>query len=238
MGDPGFLLKIAIFSILQKALAAHHKMAVAASLPTYGIAPGAFSLPRRTSAHASTSSPRGFDVIAAYQRALEDQEVDDNPTLLLSFPCSDASGVFQVPHPIAAILSLVELMETSTASTVTGLATELTLARQLLVDTQPSLGVRAGCQLWERFFALSGGGQVDSSPFLLPYDKERFEAEEPELMGRQEFPAYKRSLISQGRSFCAITAPQCREKIAALAVDFLRDDCTVRFPSAVPLQHG
>ena len=44
---------------------------------------------------------------------------------------------------------------------------------------------------------------------------------------KQEFPAYKRSLISQGRSFCAITAPQCREKIAALAVDFLRDECTV-----------
>ena len=44
----------------------------------------------------------------------------------------------------------------------------------------------------------------------------------------QDFPAYKKSLISQGRAFCAITAPQCREKIAALAVDFLVDDCTVR----------
>lgn len=38
---------------------------------------------------------------------------------------------------------------------------------------------------------------------------------------------YKRSIIAQGRAFCAITAPQCREKIAALAVDFLVDDCTV-----------
>lgn len=66
----------------------------------------------------------------------------------------------QVAHPVAAISALVELMEASTASTVTGLATELTLARQLLVDTQASLGVRAGCQLWERFFALSGGGEV------------------------------------------------------------------------------
>ncbi|CAD6564897.1 MAG: translation initiation factor eIF-2B subunit alpha [Tremellales sp. Tagirdzhanova-0007] len=99
-------------------------------------------------------------------------------------------------------MALVELMEASTSSTVTGLATELTLARQLLVDTQTSLGVRAGCQLWERFFALSGGGE-------------------------KEFPSYKRSLIAQGRAFCATTAPQCRIKIAALAVDFLRDDCTV-----------
>lgn len=47
------------------------------------------------------------------------------------------------------------------------------------------------------------------------------------LTASQEFPAYKRSLITQGRAFCAITAPQCREKIAALAVDFLVDDCTV-----------
>lgn len=44
----------------------------------------------------------------------------------------------------------------------------------------------------------------------------------------QEFPAYKRSLIGQGRAFCSVTAPRCREKIAALAVDFLRDDCIVR----------
>lgn len=44
----------------------------------------------------------------------------------------------------------------------------------------------------------------------------------------QEFQMYKRSLISQGRSFCTGTAPQCREKIAALATDFLSDDVTVR----------
>ncbi|KAK8861410.1 hypothetical protein IAR55_002229 [Kwoniella newhampshirensis] len=126
------------------------------------------------------SSPRSFDVIAAYKRAIEDEKV---------------------PHPIAAILALVELIEASTASTVTGLASELTLGRKTLINTQTSLGVRAGCQLWERFFALSGGGE--------------------------DFPAYKRTLISQGRSFCAITAPQCREKIAELAVGFLRDDCVI-----------
>ncbi|WVW79963.1 hypothetical protein I302_101936 [Kwoniella bestiolae CBS 10118] len=131
--------------------------------------------------HASGSqSGKGFDVINAYKRAIEDDKV---------------------PHPIAAILALVELIEASTASTVTGLASELTIGRQALINTQPSLGVRAGCQLWERFFALSMGGE--------------------------DFPSYKRSLISQGRSFCAITAPQCREKIANLAVDFLRDDCVI-----------
>lgn len=47
------------------------------------------------------------------------------------------------------------------ASTVTGLASELTVGRQVLINTQASLGVRAGCQLWERFFALFPGvGEV------------------------------------------------------------------------------
>ncbi|WRT65528.1 uncharacterized protein IL334_002473 [Kwoniella shivajii] len=136
--------------------------------------------------HASSSggggktTPRVFDVGTAYKKAIEDDKV---------------------PHPIAAILALVELVEASTASTVTGLASELTIGRQALINSQSSLGVRAGCQLWERFFALSMGGE--------------------------DFPSYKRSLISQGRSFCAITAPQCREKIAELAVGFLRDDCVI-----------
>lgn len=46
----------------------------------------------------------------------------------------------------------------------------------------------------------------------------------------QDFLSYKRSLIAQGRSFCSVTAPQCRDKIAKQAVDFLRDDCVVSFP--------
>ena len=87
------------------------------------------------------------------------------------------------------------------------------------MNTQSSLGVRAGCQLWERFFSLSGGGDlVRQLPDLDGTKTER----------TQEFPMYKRSLIIQGRSFCTGTAPQCREKIAALATDFLSDDVTVR----------
>lgn len=38
---------------------------------------------------------------------------------------------------------------------------------------------------------------------------------------------YKRNLIAQGRTFCQVTAPNSREKIAKVAVDFLRDDCVV-----------
>jgi translation initiation factor eIF-2B subunit alpha len=88
------------------------------------------------------------------------------------------------------------------------------------MNTQSSLGVRAGCQLWERFFSLSGGGDL-VSPLRLC--RRVIKAERI-----QEFLMYKRSLISQGRSFCTGTAPQCREKIAALATDFLSDDVTVR----------
>lgn len=54
------------------------------------------------------------------------------------------------------------------ASTVTGLASELTVGRQALINTQASLGVRAGCQLWERFFALFPGvGEVSLYIYIL-----------------------------------------------------------------------
>lgn len=37
---------------------------------------------------------------------------------------------------------------------------ELRNGRQHLIQTQTSLGVRAGCQLWERFVAVNTGGEV------------------------------------------------------------------------------
>ncbi|KAJ9119388.1 hypothetical protein QFC24_005621 [Naganishia onofrii] len=125
-------------------------------------------------------TPGEFDVNAAYVRALRDE---------------------QVPHPLAAILALTQLLEHSTATTLTGLLMELTQGRKKLVETQPSLGVRAGCQLFERFVGASGAGE--------------------------DFPSHKRSLVEQGRMFCAVTAPECRHKIADLAVGFLRDDCVI-----------
>ncbi|GMK58250.1 hypothetical protein CspeluHIS016_0502820 [Cutaneotrichosporon spelunceum] len=127
------------------------------------------------------SQTKDFDVVAAYHRALTDEKY---------------------PHPVAAILALVELMEASTSTTLSGLAIELYHGRQTLIATQCSLGVRAGCQLWERFLAAS----MDSGG---------------------EFTAYKRQLIQQGRSFCSVTAPQARDKISQQAVDFLRDDCVI-----------
>lgn len=48
------------------------------------------------------------------------------------------------------------------ASTLTGLLMELTQGRKKLVETQPSLGVRAGCQLFERFVGASGAGEVST----------------------------------------------------------------------------
>ncbi|KAI5449884.1 translation initiation factor eIF-2B subunit alpha [Naganishia albida] len=122
----------------------------------------------------------GFDVNAAYVKALRDE---------------------QVPHPLAAILALTQLLENSTATTLTGLLMELTQGRKKLVETQPSLGVRAGCQLFERFVGASGAGE--------------------------DFLSHRRSLVEQGRMFCAVTAPECRHKIADLAIGFLRDDCVI-----------
>lgn len=85
---------------------------------------------------------------------------------------------------MAAILALTQLLENSTgefsfrclvlrkacpnvvfssATTLTGLLMELTQGRKKLVETQPSLGVRAGCQLFERFVGASGAGEVSLS---------------------------------------------------------------------------
>ena len=48
-----------------------------------------------------------------------------------------------------------------------------------------------------------------------------------ERTDQQDYASHKRGLITQGRHFCSITAPECRDKIARLAVGFLRDDATV-----------
>ncbi len=53
-----------------------------------------------------------------------------------------------------------------TASTLSNLLSELVQARQKLVSIIPSLGVRAGCQLFERFVGFSGAGTVSFCPFL------------------------------------------------------------------------
>lgn len=120
------------------------------------------------SVNTSQPKPKDFDVVAAYKRALADEKVRRAQAELSTHSTDNE----QYPHPVAAILALVELMEASTgkllhaalrtahtpASTVSGLAIELTNGRRRLNDSQHSLGVRAGCQLWERFVALSGGG--------------------------------------------------------------------------------
>jgi hypothetical protein len=42
---------------------------------------------------------------------------------------------------------------------------DLKKGRQALIETQTSLGVRAGCQLWERFIAIEHGGPVSFELF-------------------------------------------------------------------------
>jgi len=46
------------------------------------------------------------------------------------------------------------------ATTSFGLAEDVKVGRETLMNTQSSLGVRAGCQLWERFFSLSRPGDL------------------------------------------------------------------------------
>jgi len=49
---------------------------------------------------------------------------------------------------------------TRIATTSFGLAEDVKVGRETLMNTQSSLGVRAGCQLWERFFSLSRPGDL------------------------------------------------------------------------------
>lgn len=93
------------------------------------------------------------------------------------------------------------MIASSTSSTLTGLLAELEQARRELVATQSSLGVRAGCQLFERFVRDSGAGE--------------------------DFGAHKRHLVAQGRSFCRHEARSCQDKIAESTIQFLSDDCVV-----------
>jgi translation initiation factor eIF-2B subunit alpha len=144
----------------------------------------------------------------------------------------------QFPHPIAAILALVELMEASTGRpwstcAIVSTLTILSIHSDRTCDRAHARPTDAGrystefgrpgrlstlgaflCALWQwrsAFLDVYRGTSVNKL---------------------QDFPVYKRLLITQGRSFCSVTAPQCREKIAELAVGFLRDDCTVRVVSS------
>ncbi|ORX36315.1 hypothetical protein BD324DRAFT_651555 [Kockovaella imperatae] len=155
-------------------------MSVATARPPIAGAGSSTSVHHRAGPSRKTGPPAGFEVLSVYQAAL----------------------AADLPAPIAAIMTLVSLMEASSSTTMTGLASEVNAGTEILQDNQANLGVRAGCQLWERFFASSGGGPED-------------------------FATVKKSLINQGKQFCHVTAPACREKIATLAADFLVDGCTV-----------
>lgn len=72
----------------------------------------ALSMSAGPSSHGRNIKPsRSFDVVAAYKRALADDSVSPRvPRLEVGVALTGP----QVPHPIAAILALVELMEAST----------------------------------------------------------------------------------------------------------------------------
>jgi translation initiation factor eIF-2B subunit alpha len=80
---------------------------------------------------------------------------------------------------------------------------ESTAARKTLKETQSSLGVQAGSELWELFF--------NAASLDFPTN----------------VPGFKEHLIKQGTYFCNVHAEDCRKKIADVAVGFLRDDSTV-----------
>lgn len=109
----------------------------------------------------------------------------------------------EVSVPVAAIKALTRHIEQSKSSTMQEFTKELnacTLA--IKTATQQCISVCAGCELFERFATRSG------------FD------------GLEDFETFKRRLADKARAFCERSS-QCRERICALALEFIQDGSTV-----------
>lgn len=110
---------------------------------------------------------------------------------------------------VAAVRALLEVLQTSRASTLAQLAAELTDAARELERVATSFATKSGCSLFTRFVSnsMSEGGPKD-------------------------FEAYKRLILSRGEGFVAMAA-QSRTRIAQLGLRFVRDE-----EAMVILTHG
>jgi translation initiation factor eIF-2B subunit alpha len=105
----------------------------------------------------------------------------------------------EVSVPVAAIRALTVHIEQSQAMTMQEFTKELNAATQAIKDaTQQCISVCAGCELFERFAMRSGTDALE------------------------DFEPFKRRLADKARAFCERSS-QCRERICALALEFITD---------------
>ncbi|KAK7693575.1 hypothetical protein QCA50_003144 [Cerrena zonata] len=122
-----------------------------------------------------------FDIYQTYRKILQDEEMSP---------------------PLAAILSLSELMVESNAGTMFELVKELNDgAEELKKHTTNSISLNAGCELFIAFVT------------LFPHESD-------------SFAGLKTELIKQGQKY-AREAISYRNKIAELMLDFIKDDSVI-----------
>ncbi|KAJ3571895.1 hypothetical protein NP233_g3448 [Leucocoprinus birnbaumii] len=125
-----------------------------------------------------------FDIYATFQRILQDD---------------------QMSPPLAAILTLTEVIENSNAGTMFELVKALNEGAEVLKRQAPNpISPNAGCELFIAFVT------------LFPHDS----------AAKQNFSDLKRELIRQGQQY-AKEALTYRQKIADLAVGFIKDGSVI-----------
>ncbi|KZV71659.1 nagb/rpia/CoA transferase-like protein [Peniophora sp. CONT] len=125
--------------------------------------------------------PRPFDIYASYQRALSDPKIS---------------------APLAAILSLTELVSKSEAGTMFELVKALNDGAEALRTHIPNpIGLNAGSELFIAFVT------------LFPH-------------AAASFPELKKELVRQGQQY-ASDALNFRTKIAELSLGFIKDDSVI-----------
>jgi translation initiation factor eIF-2B subunit alpha len=142
-------------------------------------------------------SPSGFDVVATYKR------------LLAADP--------EITMPVAAIESLVECLNASTASTVSETLDLLdTSTRELKARVQNSISLSAGTDLFQRYMIATLNAQR----------QHQYASPTPGGSSHDEFKTTRNLLIANGRNFVS-GAKSCRHRIAAFGRHFVRDGATV-----------
>ncbi|KZO91703.1 nagb/rpia/CoA transferase-like protein [Calocera viscosa TUFC12733] len=123
-----------------------------------------------------------FDVVQSYRSHLSDEDL---------------------PMPIAAVAALTELVERSSAQTMSQLVHELQAgAHKLKQGTANPISLSAGCDLFVRYVTTT-------------------------RQEHDDFAQHKRSLVDQGRAYAKELPTESRDKISRFALGFIQDDAVI-----------
>ncbi|KIJ17384.1 hypothetical protein PAXINDRAFT_112327 [Paxillus involutus ATCC 200175] len=140
--------------------------------------------------------------VYSLNRAIKDSKDVPNSNLDIWTTYQTILRKEEISTPLAAILALTELVERSDAGTMFELVKALNDGAKVLNARTPNpIGLNAGCELFIAFVT------------LFPHDSD-------------SFSDLKRELVKQGQKY-ATEAITYREKIAELALGFIKDDSVI-----------